>query len=400
MRETRPSIPRIALVTNSPVGGGLSTMTRFLYRVLSESGRYRPEIISIATSFSDKTSVLLRAPRTWLKKPQVQICQVHGLSYRHVGAYWPELEFQRHRPRAVLDELLSEYDLIQFIVGAPYWACVAERISKPIVLWTATTAWADRISRMRYASPPGRVWLWLMTHLLQIAEKRALGRVDHVLALSRYTADVVKPWTTDGKLDVAVCGVDTALFRPGPESRGDYVLCVGRLSDPRKNVRLLLEAYARGSGGAVALPDLHLVGDLPEAIREWVNSLGIAERVRLLGRRHGKELVDLYRNALFFVLSSDEEGLGIVILEAMASGLPVVSTDCGGPATAVIDGETGLLTPVGDADSLASAMRYLAENPDLRRQMGRIGRQMAEDRFSLSVAGKTFLDRYDVLLKV
>ena len=61
------------------------------------------------------------------------------------------------------------------------------------------------------------------------------------------------------------------------------------------------------------------------------------------------ELVELYRGAALLALSSDEEGLGLVILEAMASGIPVVSTACGGPQTSVVDGETGFLTPVGDA---------------------------------------------------
>jgi len=106
-------------------------------------------------------------------------------------------------------------------------------------------------------------------------------------------------------------------------------------------------------------------------------------------------LAELYRNALFFVLSSNEEGLGIVILEAMASGLPVVSTACGGPATSLVHGETGLLTPVGDARALADAMQTLLGDSDLRRRMGTEGRRVAEERFSLAAAGKVFLDSYD-----
>lgn len=89
-----------------------------------------------------------------------------------------------------------------------------------------------------------------------------------------------------------------------------------------------------------------------------------------------------------------------MILEAMASGLPVVSTNCGGPSTAVLDGETGLLTPVNDAEAFAVAMRKLLENVELRRQMGFAGRQRVEERFSLNVAGRVYLKEYAKLLGV
>ena len=86
------------------------------------------------------------------------------------------------------------------------------------------------------------------------------------------------------------------------------------------------------------------------------------------------------------------------MLEAMASGLPVVSTDCGGPATSVLQGVTGFLTPVGNAVALACAMERLLADPDLARRMGETGRQRAVEWFSLRVTGSAFLDVYDRLL--
>ncbi len=110
------------------------------------------------------------------------------------------------------------------------------------------------------------------------------------------------------------------------------------------------------------------------------------------------DLVELYQNASLFVLSSNEEGLGIVLLEAMASGLPVVSTDCGGTVTAVVPGETGYLTPVGDSEALATAMARVLGSVQLRKRFGRQGRERAETHFSLEVAGTRFLAIYDWLL--
>jgi glycosyltransferase involved in cell wall biosynthesis len=237
-----------------------------------------------------------------------------------------------------------------------------------------------------------------MVRISERYERRALKATHSVFALSEYTRAAVQS-IASGKVVVAPCGVDTDLFRPAEKPDGSYIVCVARFSDPRKNVRLLLDAYAMLQKRVAAAPDLYLIGDPPsEEARLQLRSLGLAEKVRLIGPKRGEELAELYRNALFFVLTSNEEGLGIVILEAMASGLPVVSTMCGGPATAIVEGETGFLTPVGDAQALADAMEILLRDPVLFAYMGKEGRRIAEKRFSLAAAGKVFLDRYDDLL--
>ena len=79
----------------------------------------------------------------------------------------------------------------------------------------------------------------------------------------------------------------------------------------------------------------------------------------------------------------------------MASGLPVVSTRCGGPETAVVDGKTGFLTPIGDARALADAVEHLLDDTALARRMGQAGRQVVEERFSIKATGAVFLDSYD-----
>jgi glycosyltransferase involved in cell wall biosynthesis len=238
-----------------------------------------------------------------------------------------------------------------------------------------------------------------MVPLTESYERRSLMMANRVFALSEYTRDVVERLAGRSKVVFAPCGVDTDLFRPTTNTEETYILCVARFSDARKNVRLLLDAYAKLQDKMPEIPQLYLIGDPPnEDVQAYLRKLGMADKVRLVGPKQGEELAELYRNAAFFVLSSDEEGLGIVILEAMASGLAVVSTDCGGPATAIIDRETGFLTPVGDAGALANAMEELLAHADLRDRMGRAGRRVAEERFSLNAAGKIFLDTYDEVL--
>jgi glycosyltransferase involved in cell wall biosynthesis len=82
----------------------------------------------------------------------------------------------------------------------------------------------------------------------------------------------------------------------------------------------------------------------------------------------------------------------------MASGTPVVSTDCGGPSTLIKDGDTGVLVPTGDAAALADRMLHVLTHPDKAVAMGQAGRERVENEFSISAAGERFLRVYDELL--
>jgi glycosyltransferase involved in cell wall biosynthesis len=82
----------------------------------------------------------------------------------------------------------------------------------------------------------------------------------------------------------------------------------------------------------------------------------------------------------------------------MASGLAVVATACGGPETAVVPGQTGLLTPVGDVDAFAGGLRRMIDEPVLRKQMGAAGRARAVASFSLAAAARPFFQAYDALV--
>jgi glycosyltransferase involved in cell wall biosynthesis len=143
----------------------------------------------------------------------------------------------------------------------------------------------------------------------------------------------------------------------------------GRLSDPRKNIALLLDALVLLQKEGLAV-SCRLAGQAPTAaLKQAVHDRGLAERVTFLGRLEKAALARFYRELDLFVVPSEQEGLSIVALEAMAAGLPVVSTRCGGPEDFVIDGETGLLA-AHDAVSVAAAIRRLVEDAALRGRLG------------------------------
>lgn len=376
-------------------------MVDFLYRVLCYAESYEAAIITLATSITDEASVRLLSPASWIKGTKIVERKWQGLPILHVGALLTEFEFQRYRPRRTLTRLLSNYDLIQMITGSPPVTLSSINVDRPTCAFVASTTLQERASALARNRGFRRVWLRLMSSINGRIEAYALSRLTHVFAESNYTYSLLADLVPASRLTLGVPGIDTSLFHPELRSRTDsYILSVARFADPRKNVRLLFAAYRQLRASVPNPPRLVLAGVSPPTEEDWSLAVkwDIANQIDVYVNVTKEKLAQLYRHAALFVLSSNEEGLGLVILEAMASGLPVVSTRCGGPETAIIDGETGCLTPVGDAKAMAEKLRVLLSDPALRRQMGKRARQVVEERFSLEAAGNVYLRKYDEIL--
>jgi glycosyltransferase involved in cell wall biosynthesis len=193
-------------------------------------------------------------------------------------------------------------------------------------------------------------------------------------------------------LQVIHNGIDTSQFQP-PDDRGVYkqgilavepirpvIGTVGGLR-PIKAQHVLLQAVP---SVLAAWPDALFViaGDGPSRseLVTLCRQLGIEKHVRFLGLR--KDIPDLLRSFDVFVLTSNDESFGNSIVEAMASGLPVVSTAVGGVPEIVTD-DTGILVPAGDAEAVAKAVIALLRDPTRREAMGQAGRWRAVEQFSL-----------------
>jgi glycosyltransferase involved in cell wall biosynthesis/predicted metal-dependent phosphoesterase TrpH len=209
------------------------------------------------------------------------------------------------------------------------------------------------------------------------------GRCDRVLAPTRGVAEqLAARGFAPERLVLWGRGVDPDAF--SPERRREHLrqrlldggdlllLSVGRLSQ-EKRLDVLLAAFAELRR---QLPGVRLaiVGDGParEALEQ-----GAPAGVRFLGELHGVELAELYASADVFCFPSTTDTFGQVLLEAGASGLPVVAARAGGGAELVADGATGLLVRPDDANALAAALRLLADDAELRAQLGRSGRLLA-----------------------
>jgi glycosyltransferase involved in cell wall biosynthesis len=210
----------------------------------------------------------------------------------------------------------------------------------------------------------------------------------------------------DGRLSVILNGVDVTRFRPdapsrervraelGIEREAWVVGTVGRLA-VEKNQALLLRAAAPLLGPASRLV---VAGDGPRLrpLSELATSLGIGPFVHILGARSD---VPAVLNALdVFVLCSDTEGLPLVILEAMATGLPVVSTSVGGIPGVIEVGRTGYLVAAGDEGSLRDRITMLRGDREKSRTCGREALSVAAARFSADAMRRDYVDLYECIL--
>ena len=155
------------------------------------------------------------------------------------------------------------------------------------------------------------------------------------------------------------------------------LVSVGRLT-AQKNQALMIRAFARLADETADNLLLYGAGELHDELQTLINALGMTGRVRLMGL--SADVASAIKDAKCFVLSSDYEGMPNALLEAMALGLPCISTDCpcGGPGEILENGKNGLLIPVGDEQALCAAMAALLENGDLRAGLGEQARRTAE----------------------
>jgi sugar transferase (PEP-CTERM/EpsH1 system associated) len=198
-------------------------------------------------------------------------------------------------------------------------------------------------------------------------------------------------------------GVDTAMFSPAAVTGRHFppycfvIGTVGRVQEV-KNHRGLVEAFIRLREKLPAERDrlrLAIIGDgacLP-ALRQQVADAGLTELVWLPGARN--DIRDLMRTFSVFALSSIAEGTPVTILEAMATGLPIVATRVGGIPEVVQHGRTGMLAPAADTEALAEALAFYVEHPTRLAEDGKAARRMAEARFSIDATVAAYLNLYD-----
>jgi D-inositol-3-phosphate glycosyltransferase len=360
--------------------GGMNVYVREVSRQLGQMGLHvdvftrsqNPEIARVVEMGPDVRVVHLPAgPEAPLPRDRV---------HRHLGEFVERLEAFREREGLTYDLIHGHYWL-SGVVGLALRA----RWDAPLIQMFHTLG---RLKN-RVAHAPAE----LEPELRIREEERIVRNADRIVAANAVEqAHLVRYYgARSARITIIPCGVDTDLFCPMNQAEakaalglgpGPLLLYVGRLT-PIKGLETLLEAVALLAMDR-KLRLLAVGGDADEPqnghpawLRQRVATLGLEEAVRFLGAQPQERLRLFYAAAQLTVMPSYYESFGMVALEAMACGKPVIASRVGGLITTVQDGVTGYLVPEGNPRALASTIAALLDNRELRARLGREAQRWA-----------------------
>jgi glycosyltransferase involved in cell wall biosynthesis len=372
-----------------PLGGGAATATACLARELAAMGH---DVRVLTTGFRDLPSIETR----------------DGYEIHRVPAW---------RQRA---ERSNAIEMMSFMLGA---ARRGGRVVRgwrpdvsiaffgipggPVALWLRWRRGVPYVISLRGGDVPGHQpgqlagYHRLTRPLIRFLWQRAAAVVANSAGLRRQALQTMPELT----ISVIPNGVDTETFRPASMAPGTASSeCRTRnVQQPTTALRLLFTgrlSAEKGLAGALgALASLRdrewqftIAGDGPERLplQREAARLGLADRVTFAGWIARERLPDVYREADIFLFPSTDEGMPNTVLEAMASGLPVIATRIAGTEDVVEDGQHGVLVAAGDGPALAAALRALMDDPERRHALALAARRRVETAFTWRQAAEAF----------
>jgi len=357
MAPNRSERPRICLIAPSMAGfGGQSIMADRLVRGLRGRGHVEVDFVSIDQPIQGFGSVLQR----------IRFIRTAVTSIRYLGA------LLRRVPRADVVHVFSA-SYWSFLLAPTPAILVARLLGKPVILHYHSGEADDHLSRSRVAV-------------------RIAGMAQVVAVPSAYLAEVFGAHGLDAV--VIPNHVDAEDYRHRERVVRPSLVLSNRNLEPLYNVGGLLDAFARVQE---RFPDTGLVvagsGSQAALLRQQAKDLGL-RNVRFVGSVQPSEMVDLLHAADVYLNASLIDNMPMSLLEAFASGLPVVSSDAGGIPFIVEHGRNGLLAPAGDPEALARQVFRVFEDPALGHRLAAEGRADCVARYGAPAALAAWEDLY------
>ena len=375
---------RSLILTLPPFQGGV----RHMVRVMADRMREAGDDVTIAyyATFSHAPDLIVPSWRALLgKRPATGLGELFdGSPATAVGCWLPELEFSYYRPSRGWAELIRAHDRHVVVGGTALLSNPLIALGVAHLVWCATTLEDDRHDRLANWGA-GRRWFerLVVAPAQQRIECAVLNSPATLASISQFTRNRFASLGKDKRdIEILPIPVDTERFSPHVGAPPGTVGFAGRLDDARKNFPLLLEAMARAG---VVEPTLRLVlcGEAEYADRR-IAEFGLGDRVRWMGTLDDDAMPAYFRSLDMLVIPSRVEGHAIVGIEAMACGVSVISTRCGGPEDYVVDGVNGYLTG-HDAAEIADRIIDVTRDREMRDRLALGARRSAEEGFAPDV---------------
>ena len=364
-----------------PIGGGAANAHYYLLKEYADSKELTIDILTSAPVpgfFEEVFSENINVYKVGLHKKNLH--------------YWRKIEVIEwllkagSKYRRMLRR--NSYDLVHAFFGFPTgWLCYRTADKLPYII------------SLRGSDVPGyNIRLGLDYKLTAGLFRKIWSSASAVVANSSGLRNLALKFMPS--LDIAIIpnGIDTEKFYPAEmqhHGKPMKLLTVSRLIE-RKRIDLLIKAVsmAKNAGLDVCL-NIAGEGNLGGELRKLSQELNVSERIFFLGRIPSENMPQIYRQNDVFVMSSAHEGMSNAMLEAMASGLPIITTRCEGVEELITD--NGIVTERADAESFAEALKILAQGDKSYKQMCTASRIQAE-KLSWNTVAQQYLDCYNKVL--
>ena len=394
--------PKVCVATIDPSQvGGVTTMKEYFCK-MAKRNSFEPHI----AFFPLDPNLSIRMKNIFNKRKIKRFIEGDYLDFKSysIGSIFTEFEFLHYLSSYKLwRKVISDADIC-FAVSGTNQCCLPYVLAKKrFSFWIATTYFEDRKQNMISFTPMQKILNIISLPFIMFFEGLIFKRANKILVLSKYTKDMIlKKYKIDkSKIIIAPNPIDTDIFLPSRNvHEGIRILFVGRINDPRKNVSMLMHAFNKLAYERRDV-ELWLVGEEPsENLRNLVSQLSISDKVKYFKDVPHDEIVNFYQSCDIFALPSYQEGLGIVVLEAMSCGLPVVSTKCGGPEWLLQDGENALMVENNNIDAFASKLLMIVDDMELRLKVGLKARETIVEKCSIKSIEPLFVSELQELINI
>jgi len=394
---------------SQPYGGGQGIYLKYLSKALVEAG-HRVDVISGPPyPHLDPRVRLIPLPSLDLFENGLQSLRPrHLLSYtdtlewlsKLTGGFAEPYTFGR-RAVKYLRRHGHEYDLIHDNQSLSYGMLALQAAGLPLVTTVHHPITNDLRIALDAASSVTERLLVRRWHRFLTMQSRVARRLQHVITVSECSRrDIARDFGRPvEQVDVVYNGIDTATFRPlaGVKREPLRIMATASADAPLKGLRYLLLAFAELRRQHAGLELLLVSKPKPGGKTEkLIDELGLRPAITFVSEISTDDLVAYYARATVAVVPSLYEGFGLPAGEAMACGVPVVSTDAG--ALPEIVGDAGLLVPAASASALAQAIDALLRDPSRRAALGDAARRRVVDTFSWDVCARDMIAYYRQVL--
>lgn len=380
---------KIAIVTQDPINrGGVLRLVRYIYdRVIANGDE--PTVLHYA-SFKRwpglSASMLNPMLGKVVLKPRKKRYEFEGMNAVAIGAMFPELEPNRLATNELWHHELKKYDKVILVTGSAHTGFMLAQEGVRFTAWVSSIVDADRKERLKRDKSIPATLERTMIRAIKTKELGVLRSCSRILAVSDDAANSIKQLDSALAVEVYPFPIDTQRFSPDPDTKiQPYLSFVGRADDPRKDFRLFLRTLIRVRE---IMPNVSadVVSREPSWFYREEEWRTLAGNVRFHTAISDEKLVSIHREAAAMIITSEQEGLSIAGLEAMACGTPVISTRCGGPEMFVKHGINGYLCE-HDPEDLGQKALHLLMDSKTREEFSRVShktviKDFSEDRWN------------------